>query len=367
MFDQFAWKSIKGRTTRIGIIDDLFSVLKNGFYSFWDATPEVQRVVFNTAMQKSILPIEPPSPNSTWVLDFHGPALDCGHADNNIYDAVLENMRSAIINATLVDYGDDVNLTLLASSFGYLAWAPEDNGHNSLPFLRGYVDDKLYNVRPGTVFDMLPEKFGPQIVDTLLQLFMLTFPHMLEQGNRTNKELNHTTQDATFLTCTMYNASYTANFTYVNGQQNINLSNLQRLNEVGYLNSVSTSANSKDLAGMQNRTAMETFAYQSIMAQFGSLLVGNINKETYHVESPTMMNGDNRILPNASSSSFRIDDTSIMTTGLSNTKELRNLSAASTKTIMGMPSSIFGMDGLPSSLKIPRFPCQMLWSNCFRI
>lgn len=29
VFDQFAWKAIKGRVRSIGIIDDLFSVLKN--------------------------------------------------------------------------------------------------------------------------------------------------------------------------------------------------------------------------------------------------------------------------------------------------------------------------------------------------
>lgn len=44
MFDQFAGKSIKGRTTRIGRIDDdLFSVLKNGFmvldFPLWRCYP----------------------------------------------------------------------------------------------------------------------------------------------------------------------------------------------------------------------------------------------------------------------------------------------------------------------------------------
>lgn len=32
VFDQFAWNSIRGHTSRIGIIDDLFSVLKKWFY-----------------------------------------------------------------------------------------------------------------------------------------------------------------------------------------------------------------------------------------------------------------------------------------------------------------------------------------------
>ena len=31
VFDQFAWKSIQNRRTRIGIIDDLLSLLKNAF------------------------------------------------------------------------------------------------------------------------------------------------------------------------------------------------------------------------------------------------------------------------------------------------------------------------------------------------
>ncbi|BCR91321.1 uncharacterized protein ACHE_70164A [Aspergillus chevalieri] len=396
VFDQFAWKSIKDHTSRIGSIDDLFSVLKNGFmilnFPLWrhypvsmllaciawllpvasiitpatlnvhmasfanststkvprvdfaninfsnlklingsgtdalhysDSTPEVQQIVYSTAMQKTVLPITPPFSNSSWVLDFSGPALGCEHADDKLRRDVMENVRSTIINATFVD----VNKTLLASSFGYLSWMPEGYGYGSLPFIQSYVDEGLYNELPGTVYNMFPGKYDSQIMGPL-QLYMVTLPHMLAQGDLSNADLNRTTEDATFLTCTLYNASYTANFTYFNGQQNIQLRKVERLNKVDYLSDMYTYSGSGDLAGIHNRTAMETFSYQSIMAQFGSLLTGNINKETYHVKDTTRLGGNGRTIHSTNSSSIRIDRTSVMTTGLSNTNEFSTLRMA---------------------------------------
>lgn len=232
-------------------------------------------------------------------------ALNCDPAEDNLYRDFMQNVQSTMINATLVDCGE--NKILLASTFGYLAWTSELGDNGSLPLIWGYVDEDLYNVRPGTVFEQGLEKLGLQGVDDKLHLFILTFPHMLEQGNRTEEELIATTQMQYFcvVRCTMHPIRL---ISLDNGQQNIGLSPLQHLNKVGYLNRVvATYTNFRDLSEIQNKTVLETFPYQYVMAQFGSLLVGNINKESYVVQSPATLHINRRSLLNASSSSFRIN------------------------------------------------------------
>lgn len=323
--------STSTRVPRVNFANINFSNLKllnasgTDALHYSDSTPDVQQIVYSTAMQKTVLPIAPPFSNPSWVLDFHGPALGCEHADDKLYRDAMENVRSTMINATLID----VDKTLLASSFGYLAWMPNGNGHGygSLPFIQGYVDEELYNELPGTVYDIFPGKYDSQTMG-LLQLYMVVFPHLLAQGNLSNADFNRTTEDATFLTCTLYNASYTTNFTCSNGQQNIELPKVERLNEVDYLDNMYTYSGSGDLTGIHNKTAMEIFSYQSIMAQFGSLLAGNINKETYHVEDTTRLKGSSRNIYSTNSSSIRVDQTSVMTTELSNTNEFSALSRA---------------------------------------
>lgn len=196
-FDQLAWKSIKAKTTSIATIDNLFSILSNGFVALdlklwrqypismllaciiWllpiasmispatlnvrlatfsnstsmqvpridfkstnfaelasiddmlpvvtynNPTDVVKQVVSATAAQGKILPIEAPFVNSSWTLDFHGPALSCKEVDPSLEAAIRQEIGMPFVT---LDNG------ILIQPIQYQAWTPSDNSINgSLP------------------------------------------------------------------------------------------------------------------------------------------------------------------------------------------------------------------------------------------
>ncbi|BCR82719.1 uncharacterized protein ACHE_10121S [Aspergillus chevalieri] len=64
-------------------------------------------------------------------------------------------------------------------------------------------------------------------------IFIATFPHMAEQGDRTEKEFEwHSVGCGDSLNCKVQNASHQAIVTYINGQQDIRIPHLQVLKEM---------------------------------------------------------------------------------------------------------------------------------------
>ncbi|KAL1962141.1 hypothetical protein VTN77DRAFT_545 [Rasamsonia byssochlamydoides] len=192
--DQSMWKAIKARTTKIGVIDNLFAVL-SGFtvlnlqlwrrypltmllasifwvlpvasfftpatltvhlvetsnstsmripqvdftsLNFANMAPKrgqspyfiyngpqyaVQRVVVSTAAEGQILPISAPAANSSWLLNFAGPALSCNTLDGSLYNAIIEN----VLAATETDGGNGT-YTLRSGTLGPVTDYSADNG-----------------------------------------------------------------------------------------------------------------------------------------------------------------------------------------------------------------------------------------------
>lgn len=395
VFDQFAWKAIKGRMRSIGIIDDLFSALKNGFMvldyvlwrhypfsmllaciawllpvatvitpatlnvrmaSFSNATlmsvprvdfrqfkfatlldyantpqfmyetskPEVQRILVNTAVQGGIMPIKPPSINSSWTLEFYGPALKCEHVDDDIHRDITQNVQSAILNISTFGVDDRKDLARVAYTFGYLAWPADTSSTNkTLPFEKRN-GDSTYSLRinkgnPAGAPETDERPTNPT------SIFIAAFPHMAEQGDRTEKEMNDTALDAVILNCRLYNASYLANFTYVNGEQNIRIPHVRFLDEAIPV-SVSQTMNIEN-PSTNDLHQMERYSYVSMIDELGDLLSGEIHQKTERQLDSLKADG-NEINWGANETVIQLDNTNVMLTPLARTKELNFLYAA---------------------------------------
>jgi hypothetical protein len=65
--------------------------------------PEVQKVTAGAATQGAISSIEPPSTNSSWTLNFHGPAIVCDKVDQTLSNYITQDVERAI-NASRISY-----------------------------------------------------------------------------------------------------------------------------------------------------------------------------------------------------------------------------------------------------------------------
>ncbi|KUM58723.1 hypothetical protein ACN42_g8440 [Penicillium freii] len=376
VFDQFVWKSIQTQRTRIGIIDNLLSVLKNGFtvlnlqlwkrspismtlalicwllpvvsmispatlgvhlasfdeytlkriprvdftsarfatfvsgtfpasnqstQEMWvsayrDPTPETQRVVNSVATQGTILPIEPPALNSSWSVDFHGPAIACDKVNQSVTAYITQNVAQAINGSQ--DWPGKTYAEYSLTRYGYLSWAPvADNLMDSTPFVQngsGTFTQRLNNLGPiprdpedGKPIYSTPE--GPMIDRTPLSVFVAVFPHSMEipKYNELPENVAAAVQNSTILRCTLHNASYQANLTYINGAQTIHMTDKTVLNVISYLHGVTNDGpDVSNTSFMQNPRVMESLSYQSIMDAFGKLLSGSISTNMTHYNYP---------------------------------------------------------------------------------
>ncbi|CAG8297363.1 unnamed protein product, partial [Penicillium nalgiovense] len=380
VFDQFVWKSIQNTRTRMGIIDDLLSLLKNGFtvlnLQLWKRfpvsmalalicwllpvvsiispatlsvrlapfneyalkriprvdftsanfasfisvnsplrdpirqkmwlsayrgpTPETQSVVNSVAAQGTILPIEPPAINSSWLVEFYGPAIIYDKVNQTLAADITQNVAQAINRSqahwSTKPSGAEYSLT----RYGYLSWPPEsDNLTDCTPFVQNGGDkfaQRLNELGPiprdpkdgGRIFST-PKK--PLNEGSPLSLFVAVFPHAMEnpQHYEVLENVAGAVQDPMILRCMLHNASYQANFTYVNGGQTIQVTDKAVLNGIAYLHGASNFEEpevSTNNSIVHNSQVMESLSYQSIMNAFGNLLIGSISTNMTHLVYP---------------------------------------------------------------------------------
>jgi hypothetical protein len=101
--------------TNLKYSSDLRYVNSAGVLNTWEwssTSQPLQHLASAVLGQGHILPIAPPASNSSWTVDFWGPALQC--------DDVLEADRDRI----WVNMWNSFNLTTLTFPFRYLSWAP---------------------------------------------------------------------------------------------------------------------------------------------------------------------------------------------------------------------------------------------------
>ncbi|KAJ9222271.1 hypothetical protein DTO169C6_5400 [Paecilomyces variotii] len=369
-YEQLFWKAIKSRTTKVAVIDDIFSVADNVFsllrWSLWRNYPlimllgligwllpvasiitpatlsvqptlsstsslmrvprvnftnldfsrimwgsqdieylgpqdSIRRVAEVAAAEGELLSIPAPNANSSWQVNFHGPALSC--------NAVNDSLRSDIAQNILQTSKGQMGI-----GYAYIAWTPTSN--SSVPFYQNGSDSYILKANPGGSFS--------EVRTAPLSLFVGAFPTIATQhpvcsyvlpGNECSPApCNSTTcllEKSTILQCSLYNTSYNTNFTYVNGEQTVNISLGGVLNSIPYLGGLLYSWTGPTIATSPNMfSSLETFAYQSVMESFNRLLVGSISYS--FLGTADSLSGVYQTAPN----------TSVLSTALSETPEL---------------------------------------------
>ncbi|KAJ9300723.1 hypothetical protein DTO271G3_1887 [Paecilomyces variotii] len=371
-YQQLLWKAIKSRTTKVAVIDDIFSVAENVFsllrWSLWRNYPpimllgligwllpvasvitpatlsvqptllstsslmrvpgvnftnmnfsqviwggegpiqylssqdSVRRVAELAAAEGEILPIPAPNVNSSWQVNFHGPALSC----NPVNDSLRNDIGQNILQVSYENMGID---------YGYLSWTPARN--SSLPF--------YLNGSGSYVLKANPLETGGSFGESMtapLSLFVGVFPTVntvcdwIDPGNLPCNTTTYLLENSTILQCSLYNTSYNTNFTYVNGAQTVTISLGGVLNSVPFVGEIFYNWTDPNVTiSSYVLSSRENFAYQSVMESFGRLLVGSIRNPP--ISDTDSISGVYQTAP----------PTSVMSTALSETPEFSFLNS----------------------------------------
>lgn len=264
---------------------------------------EVIEVVKAVAATGYILPISPPSVNSTWSLDFPGPALKC----TNITEPLSASIRSNIANAT--------RSASECAAYGYLAWLED------MPFIN---DTREGAANPsGYVFNSRIFQ-GTSMPATLYIAASSGAMKMTEHDSppaacsEDVESLYDPTAGAVMLRCDLRESMYHAKFNYTNGLQDISVATTplddSAIQTVSTVNC--TTSASEDASCDYTPDLLKTLSYQAIMDAVTYLITGFINAEQ-NATSPFI-------------------STQVISTALISTPELRFL----TKPILDQDSAV---------------------------
>lgn len=191
-----------------------------------------------------LLPITPPAPNTSWTLDFWGPALRCSDVEDPDRNAIWTN----VWNSHTSNY---------VGSILFLAWAPWSSQEIAyltntgdfdlnLPFLQSKSGETLLSYTPVTsggsaalYVAVLPQMLHVEFtaIDGFFLYYSLNNSVVTVCNHTVIEDLNTTISagctpeftftpatifaDATLLRCDLVNTSYSAAFDYIGGAQNV--------------------------------------------------------------------------------------------------------------------------------------------------
>ncbi|KAK5125237.1 hypothetical protein LTR85_000913 [Meristemomyces frigidus] len=287
----------------------------------------VQRAAAAVAAQGAILPVTAPSPNSSWTLEFDGPALRCREIDTPRRVRVEKSIANHT-NVTSNCYFGSANLAWYRD----LPFSTTDNGSVSLSsttLTSGSGDNSSTNnaTMSLAVLPMMLHGNGMGTHIDPLACDILAYTDLtVEQGapSATNP-LGGLADNSTMIDCQLFNTTYTVAFEYTNGDQKVSISASDQSMDrpVATLEWVTgpsqytpnqtclTLGGPSDMVQAAEKCStldsaiLRTLTYQAIMEAFTGLIAGNI------------ANNADPIL---------IKDSNVVWTTLLNTKELHFLS-----------------------------------------
>lgn len=284
----------------------------SGEYDYAGPQDAVNKVVTGTVFGGQMSSMTPPLINSSWELNFPGPAIRCNTITGPDKSAIVDNIWQASTE-------DGCKKT-----YAYVAWIPH-NKTGSLPFPMNATWSMPYLESSSSFYV------------AVLNQMLHSWDHIsgpacrLEPGFDTQVPPAIVSADANIMKCELQNVSYHTTFSYENGVQTVGISIGQSYNDastVGRVLSLHRNKEDPQLAQEDLRLAssnwvayndrrlqfgvgpvdkinpMATLAYQSLMDSFQKPLLGAIFNEG---------NFENGITAT---------DTRIMSTILSNQPEL---------------------------------------------
>ena len=254
----------------------------------------VTNIVQAVAAGGAILPLRNPGLNSSYTLEFPGPSLRCA----NIPADLRAVMQANIARATQPVSND-------CTPYGFLGWTPAQNLNYSgllpqpLPFT--VTSDGNYSLNAYT----LTNRAG----SSPASLFIAAIPGMVHMATLATHQIasacvdltenstltrNRPFVNSTFLQCDLLNSTYTADFKFVNGEQDVSIrttpidgniittayaiygSSLYPKAGANASDSSCSPFNLNDQTCAFNSSLVSTLAYQTVFESFNALLVGSV-------------------------------------------------------------------------------------------
>lgn len=289
-------------------------------YGYSGPSNAVLRIVAATAAQGYLAQVAAPAANASWTTLFRGPSLRCDNVAGDLRSMFESNIADFVLSGSC------------ARGPGFLAWTPQMSDDTlpdlMVPFLK--EGNGSYYLNTGLATDRLP--------GNIATLFMAATPSVMKQmgaGNSVRKaeacfmgsdsqeqKVARLLNNSAILRCDLYNSTYRAEFKFVNGLQEVNVTTSELedapMSTVSFVRSLAditqpTSGATCDIMStttqekecMFDMRLMEKLSYQAIMDAFTQQVVGKLS------------------WTQNSNYAFIIDaNTSIATTVLSQTPEL---------------------------------------------
>lgn len=229
----------------------------NGASDYSAPANQISRLVSTVTSTGSILNIPAPFPNSSYSMEFYGPSISCGSPSN---DSLVKQIANIIANSSWSP-----------NPYAYVGFVPNEGSYDMIkedPVLMG-----LRTALNSSKFLGMPSWDQLAITETDTMTFYVVVPSggYFNDGNKIpNLPPNKTIE------CGLYNSSYSANFTFENGQQTIGFTT-KKLNGI---------QSNPDL-GCSMGSCKSNMAYISLLDALGKLLIGTLATTHYEAIFPT--------------------------------------------------------------------------------
>ncbi|KAI0971595.1 hypothetical protein F4678DRAFT_89997 [Xylaria arbuscula] len=230
-------------------------------YSYNGPSTEVQKVANAVADGGNILPITPPTANSSWQLEFYGPSLSCHLMDDDTRLQAESEIAYSLWNETS---------TNCYFPYGYLAWS-WTFGDGTDPLVQINSNLSTYQIPTSSCMAIMPDLLDISgDWDSVCNRVNLTTPSQpLGPGNMT------------FLQCDLHNSSYHVAFNYEPSRQSVTVDASQ--NEVvPAIRFLSFSNTSDPVSDVYNATLLRQLSYTAVADAFYQIIRGGISNDIRH-------------------------------------------------------------------------------------
>ncbi|KAF2729849.1 hypothetical protein EJ04DRAFT_58628 [Polyplosphaeria fusca] len=332
-------------------LDFTNTLLNYGSSQFFYNGPSqaIQAVAAAVSAGGAILPIRPPSVNSSWETEFHGPALKCFNLNEKSRKGVLEDWGRRF--DYIEEFGDCANEpgTIYSSWFHT---SPFDESGNAIPNTLVSEWDATFSIVtfPGMLYSFSPCQ-GDRVAGGLNGSAPSAYSDWrLDPGAQ--NPLGTIGEGASMVTCALYNTTYNVHYNYVNGAQTIAIDAPVRDSDKACRTSKLIFRCGDFFVFNQHDPCPSRFdpsflrelAYQGIMDAFASRLTGTIVKPVpnFSGKGPTEGNVELGMVSN----------TSILSTSLVRTDELAYLNSQSPNYLLGISNGA-DLQTVLSASKVP--------------
>jgi hypothetical protein len=253
----------------------------------------VERIANSVAAQGRMLPIAPPGLNVSWTSIFRAPSIQCTDVNSTLRAQMLDNIIQAFFNGTNC-----------AGPYNFLSWTATPGfdsamsimvdqavNNTALPFHKPSNANNRWPMNVGTVGPLDSTATGPEDyvnANQVATIYFAVIPQLSYNtpGNCPDMLKSTDFSSSTFIQCELRNTTYSTNFTYVNGDQQISfapeagttstpVTTLMAFDYQDY-NTTCATMNANFENCVVDPTLLEKLSFQAVMDAFGKIFVGYV-------------------------------------------------------------------------------------------